>query len=644
MESTEFGPDVLLVVPFQPMISHGFDPTIRQTLGAHLGTVLTQAVAEFEQFLGHSLDVLQWTDHPMLHGQGASLPARRSLTAVALATHLEKEGLDWAAVDPGPRPLRYWRRCFQRMRRKPPRAVALSTSFVIGGSWLKVFCGLVRRMLPESKLLVGGSFYTTSVPEFLSLDADVFCIGEGEHRLPQVVKAIRDGGPLDGIPGLYLRRPDGSLAFTGAAAPLNLERLVAPDWSLGARIEPPIDPQQDLGYYLVETQRGCGHHCEFCTFRTVTHHEMMSPDSAVDAILRTADLPRGTIFLVDATATSPRKRWEEILQKLIARGGSPHPLVAFARVSDVTDHVAELMSRAGVQGLVIGQESGDQRLLNAMNKGIKVEQVPVAVNAMGKHGLGAQFAFMCGFPGETAESMQATRSMITTLNERFPAEPVVPIYVLIPFSVFDFASVRGRAELQGVHHPLGYESAAFSPQRVAEEMLATMIAASRVPHAPVWSSLFNELVDFLFNVGDRGQRYEIFRWLKAFERGVAIFLERDLDGREPDGAELRRLREQVLAHCRTGGWLRSAVARTMARSRARSSRRVRAEWIAEKEKGPGLITKSYAAFCTYRDLGTLRDARAAWKTGTYPDIGSRPGADPAELEKLSAELIRSASG
>jgi len=131
LDSSQPGVDVLLVVPFQPMAAHGFDPTIRQTLGAHLGTVLTQAVAEFEEFLGHSLDVLQWTDPPMLHREGTSLPTRRSLTALALATHLEKEGLSWLALDPGPRELRYWRRCFERLRKTPPRAVAISTSFVI---------------------------------------------------------------------------------------------------------------------------------------------------------------------------------------------------------------------------------------------------------------------------------------------------------------------------------------------------------------------------------------------------------------------------------------------------------------------------------------------------------------------------------
>jgi hypothetical protein len=113
--------DILLAVPFQPITAHAIDPTVRRSVGAYLGAPLACAVAEFEEYLGHSLDVLQWTSHPAFGGALTKLPPGRSLTAVALATHLEREGLRWEIVDPGEKELRYWRRCFERRREAPRR-------------------------------------------------------------------------------------------------------------------------------------------------------------------------------------------------------------------------------------------------------------------------------------------------------------------------------------------------------------------------------------------------------------------------------------------------------------------------------------------------------------------------------------------
>lgn len=644
MNAVGSGADVLLLVPVQPQTAHVVDPMVRQTLGAHLGTRLTEAVAEFEAYLGHSLGVLEWTDHPLLHGLGTAYRVLRSLTAVTLATHLEKHRLDWACIDPGMRELGYWRKCLERVRSRPPRVVALSTTFVMSGPWLRSLCALVRRILPSARLVIGGCFYLTSLREFLSLDADVLCLGEGEVRLPQIVRAVLDGAPVEDVPGLYCRGADDCMRYTGPAAPLDFDRLDRPDWGLAGRIDPPVDLAREPSFYSVETQRGCVYRCEFCTYRTLTAHQAMSAEHAVGAIMDTAALPPGRIFLIDATATTPRKRWEEVLRLLVERGGSPHPMVAFSRVSDVTEPLAGLMARAGVIGVVIGQESGDQPILDAMKKGTRVEQVAPAVAALARHGIGAQCCFIHGFPGESAESIAGTRAMIAGLNRGFEDRPVVTAYNLCPFSAFDFAAVTRRDDMPGTRHFLGYESAEFSPQRVAEEMLDTLIAVSGVPGSPVCSILFNGLADHLYAITDLRRRMEIYRWLKAFERGLALFVRRDLHGTPPDEAELRGLRREVLAHCRAGGPVRQAASRMMSRARARQSRRLRGEWLAERERGPGRVTRNIAAFLAWRGLGRMGDAAAAWKAGSYPDRGPHSALDRAGVEALSDKLLFEAVG
>ena len=643
MQATDDRDDVLLIVPLEPMAAKGLDPAVRQTLGARLVMPLSAAVCEFEQFLGQSLNVLEWTGHPLFGGGLTSFRAGRSLTAVTLATHLQRHGLRWAAIDPGVQELRYWRRQFEQARRRPPRIVAVSTTFTMTAPWLRGLCGLLRRILPQSRIVVGGWYYQTDVRQFLSLDADAFCIGEGERRLPQIVAAVRDGRPLDDIPGLYLRTGDGGLHWTGRPAPLVLDDLEPPDWSLAARIEPSADLARTPTCYGLETQRGCGFKCEFCTFRTLAAHEMMSAERAADAIARIGELPPGCVVLADATATAPHARWREIMRRLADRGGSRQPLVVFARVSDVDDQSAELMWRAGVRGLLVGQESGDQQLLDAMHKGIRVEQVPRAVAAMAKWGLGAYIFFIHGFPGEDDRSLANTRAMIIGLNDACPDRPAVWSYNIGPFFAFDFAPASRAVRQEHAHHYLGYEAAHFAPGRVAEELLRTLAAASRVPHAPVCGFLFNTQADMLFNIADPQRRMTVFRWLKAYQRGVAVFLEREMDGTPPDLAELRRLRTAVQELCPPPGRLAAARTRFALRGRIKNVRRVAREWEHEAERGPGPITRSYAAWRAWRDFGRLRDALGGWRCGTLPDLTAPPTPPPAELDRLAVLLTGEAA-
>ena len=84
---------------------------------------------------------------------------------------------------------------------------------------------VVRDALPGTKVILGGYYYTSDAADFLSMDADVFCIGAGEGRFERVVQGLRDGTSLDGIPGLYLREPDGGLRNTGRAEDPPLDTL-----------------------------------------------------------------------------------------------------------------------------------------------------------------------------------------------------------------------------------------------------------------------------------------------------------------------------------------------------------------------------------------------------------------------------------
>jgi hypothetical protein len=341
-----------------------------------------------------------------------------------------------------------------------------------------------------------------------------------------------------------------------------------------------------------------------------------------------------------------------MMEMLAERGGAPGPMWAFARVSDINDPRAALMARAGVRALFIGQESGDQRLLQAMKKGTHVSQVAPAIDALGRYGLSAIFGFMHGFPGETPESIAATRRMLCTLNAGHAEKPVALIYLLYPFLYMELASVSLREGWQDVDHFLGYDRAAMTPQAVVEEVLKTVLELSRVPHAPVFAYLLQ------FGPPTSGitlcaspRRYEMHRWMKAVERGVALFVERDLEGRPLRDLELRQVRDEVLARYPSQNGWRCHWEKTKARCRALIANRLRREWIHERAGHPGWLTRLLTALSAYGDLGDLSSARRAWGTTTYETIdrtkgrrptAAMPPADPHAVDRLADELVAQA--
>lgn len=622
--------DIALLVPIQSRHSVWGDTDLR-THVAPSQLVVVRARDRLLEHLGAGVEV----------DGVAQTGAHRTLTAVALATSLERAGLAWHAIDPGWLPLGGWRNRLRELRTRQPRVVAISSTFVTDGFWISTLCALVRELLPEAKIVVGGYFYATDARFFLSLDADVLCVGEGEVRIVSITRAIRDGHPLDAIPGLYLRGKDGVVRYTGDVEPLALDDLPRPNWSLSKRMDPPIDPRHEPIDHQTETQRGCVFKCQFCTFRTLAAPVLGSTDWAVERILDAAADGVGTISLADATATYPRQRWRAILERLIERGGSAIPMSVYARISDLDDAIASLMARAGVKLVRIGQESGDQRMLNRMRKGTRVVDVRPAVDALGKHGIKAVMFMMHGFPGESEESIAATRRMLETVNDGHESAPVVGMVRIGLFDHQDLAGVHEQDELRGVGR-YGWSELAITPGRAWEAAVETYLALSRIPHAP-YTGLDAGGTLFRLYGATEANHYdpEFFRWAKAIDRGIGIFVEEELEGRRVPRAELALVLDRILRGI--PGSLRrpSAARRALIAGRNRVSWRMMEEWSNERRNGVGPLTRVALALDVGRATGSLALAAAAARTGSYPTLGIVRAPNAAQArDEAAGQLVQ----
>jgi anaerobic magnesium-protoporphyrin IX monomethyl ester cyclase len=611
--------DIALLVPFQPRGTSWVDPVVR---ASHAAPKLVAIRARDRLLESLGFDPESAVPDDPLH--------QRSLAAVALATSLERAGLSWRVLDPGGASLQDWRARLEALRADRPRLVGISSTFINDGYWLASLCALVRAILPDARIAVGGYFYATDAKQFLALDADVLCIGEGEVRIVDITRAVRDGHGLDAIAGLYLRERGGNLHYTGDVEPLALDELPLPDWSLSTRIEPPLDPDRQRIAYHVETQRGCVFKCEFCTFRTLAAPALGSIDRAVAAI-RDAARRRGSMWIVDGTATYPRDRWRLLMERLVAEGGSPMPIAVYARVTDLDDDICALMARAGVRYALIGQESGDQRMLNAMRKGTRVDQVRPAIASLARVGIEPALSFLYGFPGETLESMATTRRLIAGINDGHEAAPLVQRVTVQAFAAQDFAGVQQRGALKVDQHRYGWTHLEVSPARAAEEALLTYLELSRIPHAP--TTAFDGIIAVRQLYGDATENDggAFFRWAKALDRAIGLFVEQELEGKRPPEGELRRLRAQIIASLSPRLRRRGLLSQALHRANNRATWQIMGEWVRERQSGIGVLTRLALGFQVGRDTHLPAHALLAIRTGAYPSIGviaPPPGLEP----------------
>ena len=166
--------------------------------------------------------------------------------------------------------------------------------------------------------------------------------------------------------------------------------------------------------------------CSFCSSASIRERKWraMSVDKAFDMIaehIRRFNLDG--YWLRDDELYIKRKRAHAIFEKIIAAGidacfyTSGTRCDVFAKATE--DEVAT-MKRAGAYTLKFGAESGSQRILDLMQKGITVEQTLAANDRCRRHGIAPAFGLMIGYPTETFEEINQTIDLGYRLKRENP--------------------------------------------------------------------------------------------------------------------------------------------------------------------------------------------------------------------------------
>ena len=343
-----------------------------------------------------------------------------SMGLAYLAAVLEQHGYKVEILDAPAFQLTYEKIPTEVERRKPD-IVGVTATTAVAPSALKT-AQMVKDAVPEALVVMGGPHITFLPEETMKAEPSIQIgvIGEGEYTLLDLVKTWEKNGNLKEVKGVIYRE-NGSLKYA-EPRPLieNLDELPFP-----ARHLLPMERYKVFGKHeilgLIFTSRGCPFNCTFCSSSLIFGKKFRarSPKNVVDEVEEFVEQYKSNhIEFVDDLFIFDKKRVKEICRELKERGLDVL-WVCSARVDTVDGEIFKVIRDAGCIMVYLGVESGVQRVLNLMRKGIKVEQSVRAVKLAKEAGLQVVASFVLGIPGETWEEAMETIRFAKKLDPDF---------------------------------------------------------------------------------------------------------------------------------------------------------------------------------------------------------------------------------
>jgi len=283
-----------------------------------------------------------------------------------------------------------------------------STTF--GWEKAKRTAATLKNLPGEVFITVGGPYPVAVQEECLRdcPDIDAVVTGEGEITAVEMLARLESGRDLEGVGGVAFRQ--GGNIKKNPPRPLitNLDSLPFPARELLGEAEkyiPPPATYKRKPVAVIMTARGCNRHCLYC-FQIDKYRKSGIRYRSVENVMAEIELLLSQgyreIKFIDDTLAADYTRAMRIATEIKKRG-LDFTWFASAVVNQVDKPLLQAFRDAGCWAILFGAESGVQKDLNAIRKGITPDQIRSAVKAAKEVGLTVYTPFLFGIPGQTYE-------------------------------------------------------------------------------------------------------------------------------------------------------------------------------------------------------------------------------------------------
>jgi anaerobic magnesium-protoporphyrin IX monomethyl ester cyclase len=264
------------------------------------------------------------------------------------------------------------------------------------------------------KTIVGGPEPGAYTREYLEAGADIVVMGEGEVTMEELLVALGRGSDstLQNVPGIAFLDQAGQLFQTCPRA--QISDIDAQPWPARDAIDirryvETWRKAHGRGSISFITARGCPYHCRWCSHQVFGKtHRRRKPVGVVDEVewlLKTYE--PDMVWIADDVFTI-HHGWLRAYAAEMRRRGLKIPFECITRADRLNAEAADLLAELGCFRVWIGSESGSQRILDAMERGVTVAQVQCAVDLCKSRGIQTGMFLMWGYEGEELEDIEAT--------------------------------------------------------------------------------------------------------------------------------------------------------------------------------------------------------------------------------------------
>jgi radical SAM superfamily enzyme YgiQ (UPF0313 family) len=251
---------------------------------------------------------------------------------------------------------------------------------------------------------------------YLDAGFNTVLIGEVESTLLELAR----GDAREKIAGLAYRDACGRARYNPPRALRpNLDSLPAPARELVSMDRYSAAWRQAHGYFSlnVVSSRGCPYQCNWCAkpIWGDAYHVRSARSVAEELLAVKLRYSPDQIWFAD-DIFSLSSRWTAEFAAAVQALGARIPFKMQSRCDLMTRDTVRNLRHAGCAEVWMGAESGSQKILDAMNKGLRVEAVAQARENLRQHGIRACFFLQFGYPGETWDDIAATVRMVRHLR------------------------------------------------------------------------------------------------------------------------------------------------------------------------------------------------------------------------------------
>jgi anaerobic magnesium-protoporphyrin IX monomethyl ester cyclase len=271
------------------------------------------------------------------------------------------------------------------------------------------------------RVVVNGSDATDRPALYLAAGVDAVLLGDPESGVPELAASWLSGADarLEDVPGLALSDPAAPPPHVRRTRPRpavrDLDALPFPAWDLvdaAAYRAAWTGAHGRLSWNMV-TSRGCPYACNWCAKPLFgRRYDQRSPASAAEELRRLKDAvaPDHVWFADDIFGLTAE--WIQAFAVEVEARKARTPFLIQTRVNLMRPDTVAPLAAAGAEEVWLGVESGSQKILDAMDKGTRVEQVRTATRVLKEHGIRACWFIQLGYLGEEWDDVRMTRDLI----------------------------------------------------------------------------------------------------------------------------------------------------------------------------------------------------------------------------------------